>query len=130
MDVLPIQPRINAADLPIEQLAGNPNISDKDKVAQTCRQFEAVLLRQILGEARKTVISSGEEDSTETGIYNDMVTSQLADSISRSGTFGLAKSLEAQLVRQVLPPSQAGAPPAPAPAAAPGPVKSSNPHNS
>jgi flagellar protein FlgJ len=128
MDVLPIQPRINAADLPIEQLAGNPNVSPRDKVDQACKQFEAVLLRQILGEARKTVISSGEPDSTVSGIYNDMVTSQLADSISRAGTFGLAKSLESQLARQVLPPSQAG--PAAAPTAPPGTVKFPNPHDS
>src|SRR5580700_7444313 len=101
MDILPLQPRVNAADLPIEQLAGNPNVSQRDKVDQACKQFEAVLLRQILGEARKTVISSGaEQDSTVSGIYNDMVTSQLADSISRAGTFGLAKSLESQLERQ------------------------------
>ena len=32
-----------------------------------------------------------------------MVNNQLADSISRSGAFGLAKSMEAQLARQVLP---------------------------
>jgi flagellar protein FlgJ len=129
MDILPLQPRVNAADLPIEQLAGNPNVSQLDKIDQACKQFEAVLLRQILGEARRTVISSGgEQDSTVSGIYNDMVTSQLADSISRSGTFGLAKSLESQLVRQVLPPSQAG--PAAVPASVSGPVKSSNPHDS
>ena len=120
---------MNAADLPLEQLAGNPNVSQRDKVDQACKQFEAVLLRQILGEARKTVISSGgENDPTVSGIYNDMITSQLADSISRSGTFGLAKSLESQLVRQELPPSAAGA--ATALPAAPGPVKSSNPHDS
>ncbi len=130
MDVLPIQPRVNAADLPIEQLAGNPNVSQRDKVDQACKQFEAVLLRQILGEARKTVIASGEQDSTVSGIYNDMVTSQLADSISRSGTFGLAKSLESQLARQVLPPSQTSPAAAPAPAAASGAVKSSNPNHS
>ena len=32
-----------------------------------------------------------------------MINNQMADSISRSGAFGLAKSLEKQLVRQVLP---------------------------
>ena len=30
-----------------------------------------------------------------------MINNQMADSISRSGSFGLAKSLESQLVRQV-----------------------------
>ena len=31
-----------------------------------------------------------------------MINNQLADSISRSGAFGLAKSLQAQMVHQVL----------------------------
>jgi flagellar protein FlgJ len=130
MDVLPLQPRVNAADLPLEQLAGNANVPEKEKIAETCRQFEAVLLRQILGEARKTVINDGEEhDPAVDGIYNDMVTNQLADSISRSGAFGLAKSLESQLVRQyVHTPANPALAATPAPASEPG--KSSNTNHS
>jgi len=71
-------------------------------------QVEAVLLRQILSETRKTVIASSETpESNVTSIYNDMVNNQLADKISRSGEFGLAKSLQAQLVHQVLPEADA-----------------------
>lgn len=104
MDISALQSRINPADVPLEKLAANPNVSDKDKVAEACRQFEAVLLRQILSATRKTVIASSETpDSNTTGIYNDMVNNQLADKISQSGEFGLAKSLQAQLVHQVLP---------------------------
>jgi flagellar protein FlgJ len=104
------QPHINPANVPLEKLAADPNVSDKDKVAEACRQFEAVLLRQILQETRKTVIASTEtpDDATASGIYNDMVNSQLADKISRSGEFGLAKSLQAQLIHQVLPGVDAG----------------------
>jgi Rod binding domain-containing protein len=43
------------------------------------------------------------KDSNEKSIYNDMVDNQMADSISRSGSFGLAKSLEKQLVHQAMP---------------------------
>lgn len=105
MDISALNNRhVKASDLPLEKLAMNSNISDADKVGQACRQFEAVFLRQILQEARKTVISSSaEHDSVVSGIYGDMVNNQLADSISRSGTFGLAKSLQAQMVHQVLP---------------------------
>ena len=39
-------------------------------------------------------------DSMSSGIYQDMTTNQLADAISRSGSFGLAHSLEVQLIRQ------------------------------
>jgi flagellar protein FlgJ len=104
MDISALQPHVKAADLPIEKLASNPNVSDADKVGQACRQFEAVFLRQILQEARKTVISSStEHDSVISGTYGDMINSQLAESISRSGAFGLARSLQTQLVHQVLP---------------------------
>ncbi len=103
MDISALQSHVNAADLPLEKLASNPNVSDADKVGQACRQFEAVFLRQIFQEARKTVISSSlNHDSAISGIYGDMVNSQLAESVSRSGTFGLARSLQAQMVHQVL----------------------------
>ena len=91
-----------AESMPIEQLAGNKTLSQSEKIAQASRQFEAVLLRQILGAARKTVFKSkAKEDSLTSGIYQDLVTDQLADSISRSGSFGLARSLQSQLQHQL-----------------------------
>ena len=84
--------------IPLEQLAGNKTLSKSDKLAEASRQFESMLLRQILSSARKTVIKSKlSEDSLSSGIYQDMVTEQLADSISRSGGFGLARGLATQL---------------------------------
>jgi flagellar protein FlgJ len=124
MDISPLQPQVKASAIPFDKLAANPNVSKEDKVKEACRQFEAILLRQILSEARKTVIPSFEKkDSNEKDIYNDMIDNQMADSISRSGSFGLARSLEKQLVRQVLPKAGEQAPPRPAaaPAAKPGP---------
>ena len=104
MNPLAIHPRINASDVPLHDLAANKNIPDTEKVAEVSRQFEAVLLRQILQETRKTSVSpSSSADATTSGIYDDMINSQLADSISRSGSFGLAKSLEGELAHQVLP---------------------------
>jgi flagellar protein FlgJ len=124
MEISPLQPHVKASEIPFEQLAANPNVSQEEKVKEAARQFEAVLLRQILSEARKPVIKSSEDDdSNENDIYNDMINNQMADSISRSGAFGLAKSLESQLVHQVLPkhgePGQnPAASPAPLPASA------------
>jgi len=119
MDILPYHPRTKASDVPLEQLAGNQKISDRDKVAEVSRQFEAVLLRQILQETRKSsVTSSSSADATTSGIYDDMINNQLAESISRSGSFGLATSLQGQLAHQVLPESDAVTS-APPPAAAP-----------
>jgi Rod binding domain-containing protein len=103
MNVVGANPRIEASQLPLESLAGNANISDSDKVAEVSRQFEAVLLRQMLQDIRKPVLDPAKGDATANGIYNDMINNQMAESISRSGGFGLAKSLTEQLAQQVLP---------------------------
>jgi len=104
MNITGIQPQIKASDIPLADLAGNSKISEKEKVAEVSRQFEAVLLRQILQETRKssgTSAASGEK--TTSAIYDEMVNNQLADCISRSGSFGVAKSLQGELAHQELP---------------------------
>src|SRR5882724_10884713 len=106
MDISALQPRIKASELPFEQLAANKNVPEREKVTEACRQFEAVLLRQILAEARKPMPGTPtEEDATSSGIYDDMINNQLADQISKSGSFGLARSLQNQLAHQILPKS-------------------------
>jgi flagellar biosynthesis/type III secretory pathway chaperone len=58
MQISPLPHTVSAASLPLEQLAKNPKLSESEKIAELSRQFEAVLLRQILGEAQKSVIRS------------------------------------------------------------------------
>src|ERR1051325_10645986 len=102
MDISSIQPRVDAANIPMEQLTGNSQLSEEQKLGEAARQFEAMLLRQILENSQKTVIQSKFSDnSTTAGIYRDLATSQLADQISKTGTLGLARSLEHQLTRQL-----------------------------
>jgi len=99
---IPAPGRVVRADsLPLEQLADNPHLSEAEKVQEVARQFEAVLLRQILAEARKSLHSDdSDEQSATMGIYHDLINQTLADGISRSGTMGLASSLQAELTRQ------------------------------
>jgi peptidoglycan hydrolase FlgJ len=98
METPPLQRQVNAGDLPLERLAGNQQVSEADKVAEVSRQFEAVLLRQILASAQKTIFASSmNPSSVTTDVYKDMITDQLADRISHSGAFGLARSLEKQM---------------------------------
>lgn len=111
MEINPLQPYVKASSIPFEQLAGNTSVPQEEKIKEASRQFEAVLLRQILGQARKPLISGEDSDtSNETSIYNDMINNQLADSISKSGSFGLAKSIEKQLVHQTLHKDEGSAP--------------------
>jgi len=109
MDITSIPNSLAAADVPPEQLAGDPRLSEDQKIGEVARQFEAILLREILQASQKTVISSEFTDnSTAAGIYQDMVSRELADSISKSGTMGLAHMLQRQLTRQLHPASVAG----------------------
>lgn len=98
MELTPLQRQVRASDLPIEKLSTNKSINEKEKITEVSRQFEAVLLRQILGSAQKTHFNSKYADnSTAGGIYKDMVTNQFADGISKSGALGFGKVLAAQM---------------------------------
>ncbi len=89
---------VNTANIPVEDLAGNRHLTQKQKIAEASRQFEAIMLRQILGEAQKPVFTSEFTDnSTAAGIYQDLITNSLADSMSKSDTLGMAKIFEQQL---------------------------------
>ncbi|HEX4343232.1 MAG TPA: rod-binding protein [Verrucomicrobiae bacterium] len=100
MDVSPLQRHVNASDIQPERLAGNTELSQSDKIAEASRQFESILLKQILDSSQKTVIKSKySDDSASSSIYHDMVTNHLADSISKSGGLGIAKTFEQQLDR-------------------------------
>src|SRR6266853_3258371 len=98
MLVTPLQKTVAAADIAPERLANNTALTEQQKIAEASRQFEAILLRQILAATQKTVIPSKFADnSTAADIYRDMITSQLADSISKSGSLGWRKLLSINL---------------------------------
>ena len=93
---------VKVADLPLDQLTTSSQVSEQEKVGELSRQFEAVLLRKILGDAQKTMFHSKYTDESTAGdIYRDMMTNQLADDISKSGAFGLAQSLKGQLSHEL-----------------------------
>lgn len=104
MEVSNLQRQVSAADIPLDRMTDSKQVSDQQKLGEVSRQFEAILLRQILSEAQKSQITiKGKSPSAVSDIYHDMVTNQLADSISRSGSVGMAKVLEKQLGRQLQP---------------------------
>ena len=103
MEISPLNREVKASELPLERLATAGNVSQKEKIAEVSRQFEGVLLRQILSQAQKPMFKSSlmPADGTTNAIYQDMITQQLADRISRGGTFGFAKVLEQQLTTEI-----------------------------
>ena len=109
MTITPIQSAVDTSNIPVEELAGDKHLTERQKIAEASRQFEAIMLRQILSESQKPVITSEFTDnSTAAGIYQDYITNTLADSISKAGTLGLAKIFEQQLSHPAPKTDQAG----------------------
>lgn len=102
MEVAPLDRTIRASELPLERLATSKEVGQDEKIGEVSRQFEAVLLRQILGQAQKPLFKNSlfGGGGTTNAIYQDMITQQLADRISQGGTFGFAKVLQTQLTAE------------------------------
>ncbi len=102
MEIASLDRSVRASELPLERLAANKEISKEEKIGEVSRQFEAVLLRQILGQAQKPLFKNSlfGGGGTTNAIYQDMITQQLADRISQGGTFGFAKVLQKQLTAE------------------------------
>lgn len=92
---------INAANFTPEQVAGNSVLTESQKVAEMSRQFEAVLLRQILTEAHKPVFKSSMAlGSSTAAVHQDMLINEMANQMTRGGGAGLATQLTKDLGRQ------------------------------
>jgi hypothetical protein len=53
MNISSIQREPKASDMSLEQLTTNTQVSNKEKLSEASRQFEALLLRNILSDTQK-----------------------------------------------------------------------------
>lgn len=89
---------VDTSTVPVEDLAGDKHLTKQQKIHEASRQFEAIMLQQILSEMQKPVIASEfTDDSTASGIYQDYMTNALAQSMSKTDSLGFAKIFEDQL---------------------------------
>ena len=98
----------------VERLAGNNQLTEAEKIGEVSRHFEAILLRQFLGKALQPMFGSGGMggdgmNAATKGIYQDMITQTLADTISKTGEFGLAQAFHTQLMPRNLQSQEAAA---------------------
>lgn len=103
MNVPPLHSqRVEAANISLERLASNSQVPESEKIEEVSRAFEAVLLRQILSESQRPVFQSEYTgNSSSDGIYRDMIVNQMAEDISKSGSFGVGKNLARELQHQL-----------------------------
>ena len=101
MEITSHLPPVATSQVPLEKLAGSKSVSESDKVAEMSRQFEAVLVRQILTDAQKPTFKSKlNPENTATSIHRDMMVNTMADQITHSGGLGLSQQLRRDLGRQ------------------------------
>ena len=77
-------------------LDGLKSVDGKVSTADAARQFEAILLRQMVDESMGKMFSRGPGGH----VYGYMITDALAEGISRAGGLGLGRVIEAQLTER------------------------------
>ena len=87
--------QIGATAPPAAPAAG----SDKAQLAGAAKQFEAMLMRQMLAAARETDFGDGLFSSQAMGTFREMQDDRAADIVAETGSLGLAKMIEAELAR-------------------------------
>lgn len=75
--------------------------SDRERLAEAARQFEAIFLRQMLAAARKADFGAPLLGGQALDAFRTMQDEHFADVAAKSGAFGLAAQIEAQLARQL-----------------------------
>lgn len=69
---------------------------EAERLGAVTREFEAMLLRQYLGEALKPLTPDGATLGGGSSVYGYMITDTLASSLSASGVFGFSNLMQAQ----------------------------------
>lgn len=86
--------------------ANAPGGSERERLAEAAKQFEAIFVRQMLSAARKTDFGGDELfGSSGEDTFREMQDARFAELASKNGSFGVAETIEAQLARFVEPPA-------------------------
>ena len=101
MQVAATAPSNNPQVEQLRAMLDNPRASEQQKAAEAAKQFETVMLHQIVKQTMKPVVEGAlNKEGAGHGIYEYFMTQSLAEGLSAGGGFGLADSLTQQLTRQ------------------------------
>ena len=70
------------------------NASPAEQRKEVAAQFEAILVRQLLGPTMTSMLG---KDGAASNVYGDMLTDTFAQQLTRGGGFGLSQMLQKQL---------------------------------
>lgn len=71
----------------------------RDQMRQAAQAFEAVFIRQMIGSMRQARLAEDAFGSSATDQFREMGDAQLAETMSRQGSFGIAEMLLNQFQR-------------------------------
>lgn len=77
--------------------------NDRQKLAAAAQQFEAIFVRQMLASARQASFGESLFGGQAMDTFRTMQDENFADLAAKSGSFGLASQIEAQLARFIGP---------------------------
>ncbi|MBH0112135.1 rod-binding protein [Novosphingobium sp. YJ-S2-02] len=104
MSLAPLSPASVPAALALAPGSGmtSPQATEGMQLHAAAQQFEAIFVRQMLAAARQTSFApEGPFSGQAIETFRQMRDEQFADVAARSGAFGLASAIEAQLARFV-----------------------------
>ena len=77
--------------------ASKASTQDAKKIEDSAKQFEAMMVRQIIGEAFKPSTTAKGQSMPGSDIYQSFMTDTVADNISKGGSLGISHLLQSQL---------------------------------
>ena len=82
----------------LRDVLSRPGESTPEKIKQAGVQFEAIMLRQFLGDALKPSIQGEVEESSGSDTYRYFITDTLSQSLAQRGVFGIGEQISKQLL--------------------------------
>ncbi len=96
-DVQNVQPLTRSQRARASHLSGEAlrNASPAEQRAAVASQFEAVLVRQMLGKTLTSML--GKDDNAATSVYGDLLTDTFSKQLTAGSGLGLASVIEKQM---------------------------------
>ena len=88
------------SNMDLTQLANQSQLSEENKLEAAAKEFEVMLVKQVVKSAQQPLTESGSTFFPTQGtgaIYGDMMIDTLSGSIGRAGQLGLARLFQQQL---------------------------------
>lgn len=106
MDPVKITPTIDSSSIrlikPIGSDGGNQSgLSSDDKVRKAAQGFERTLVRQMLSIVRSTSIRGGDNLSTTSSGYMEILDDKVADQLTAGKGLGFGTKMAEQLIQQI-----------------------------